>query len=504
MRSSATNANNANAKGPGQETAFTKEGEGHNASAPGPCTEADRALCGKYLDRVSRSFAVVIRQLPAPLALPVCAFYLVLRALDTIEDEMDTSKFEQTAALFSSWQSGGCDDDDNNNDYSDASAQSSSGPFSAEERTAAKVKALCGFHLLIVSGDERSSPRMSEGRVAELLSALSRGNVGEGHEAALLRDYGAVRRVCAALPQPYSAVIKDICAQMGAGMAEYAGRDLRQGLEDTDDLDNYCHIVAGLVGEGLTRLFQASGLENFSVRDSCGVFSLAPNGTASRSEEMLQEGRGCLASDMGLFLQKTNILRDFLEDLVEGRAWYPKKEWKEHLEAASAGAATSPRLEAFAEAAAAEGTPGDSNEHRRVRRAGMLLLNSLLVDALRLVPRCLRYMSELRDASVLRFCAVPQCMAIATLAELYANPLVFKGVVKVRKPLACRIMLNCGTTPEVKAWFLQFLADIERKDGENQERDAALGDASNPHLAAMRTANSAALAGVLSKIRAEL
>ena len=107
------------------------------------------------------------------------------------------------------------------------------------------------------------------------------------------------------------------------------------------------------------------------MRDSCGVFSLAPNGTASRSEEMLQvrlvptrlvyiclsvfpsltrlslslslslssyqEGRGCLASDMGLFLQKTNILRDFLEDLVEGRAWYPKKEWKEHLEAASAG-----------------------------------------------------------------------------------------------------------------------------------------------------------------------
>ena len=106
-------------------------------------------------------------------------------------------------------------------------------------------------------------------------------------------------------------------------MAEYAGRDLRQGLEDSDDLDNCellisfilptditstipplllspflyltpwtatdCHIVAGLVGDGLTRLFQASGLEDFSsVRDSCGVFSLAPNGTASRSEEMLQ------------------------------------------------------------------------------------------------------------------------------------------------------------------------------------------------------------------------
>ena len=65
-------------------------------------------------------------------------------------------------------------------------------------------------------------------------------------------------------------------------------------------------------------------------------------------------------------------------------------------------------------------------------------------------------------------------------------------------------MLNCGTTPQVKAWFLQFLADIERKDRESKERDLASSDVSNPNLAEMRTANSAALAGVLRKIRAEL
>lgn len=28
------------------------------------------------------------------------------------------------------------------------------------------------------------------------------------------------------------------------------------------------------------------------------------------------------ADDMGLFLQKTNIIRDYLEDLVEGRAFW--------------------------------------------------------------------------------------------------------------------------------------------------------------------------------------
>ena len=35
-----------------------------------------------------RSFAVVIQQLPQRLRDAVCVFYLVLRALDTIEDDM--------------------------------------------------------------------------------------------------------------------------------------------------------------------------------------------------------------------------------------------------------------------------------------------------------------------------------------------------------------------------------------------------------------------------------
>lgn len=31
---------------------------------------------------------------------------------------------------------------------------------------------------------------------------------------------------------------------------------------------------------------------------------------------------------MGAFLQKTNIIRDFLEDLVEGRAFWPREVWE--------------------------------------------------------------------------------------------------------------------------------------------------------------------------------
>lgn len=37
------------------------------------------------------SFAVVIQQLPNPLRDAVCVFYLVLRGLDTVEDDMALS-----------------------------------------------------------------------------------------------------------------------------------------------------------------------------------------------------------------------------------------------------------------------------------------------------------------------------------------------------------------------------------------------------------------------------
>merc|ERR1711990_1058260 len=52
------------------------------------------AFCYDMLNRVSRSFAIVIQQLPVELRNAVCVFYLVLRGLDTVEDDMalDTKK----------------------------------------------------------------------------------------------------------------------------------------------------------------------------------------------------------------------------------------------------------------------------------------------------------------------------------------------------------------------------------------------------------------------------
>jgi len=64
----------------------------------------------------------------------------------------------------------------------------------------------------------------------------------------------------------------------------------------------YCHYVAGLVGIGLSRLFAVSRLEDPSV------------GANTK-----------LSNSMGLFLQKTNIIRDYLEDVKQGRHFWPRQ-----------------------------------------------------------------------------------------------------------------------------------------------------------------------------------
>ena len=54
-------------------------------------------------------------------------------------------------------------------------------------------------------------------------------------------------------------------------------------------------------------------------------------------------------------------------------------------------------------------------------------------------------MELLHTEEVFRFCAIPQVMAIATLSELYNNPKVFTGVVKIRKGMSAKLILDTKT-----------------------------------------------------------
>ena len=54
-------------------------------------------------------------------------------------------------------------------------------------------------------------------------------------------------------------------------------------------------------------------------------------------------------------------------------------------------------------------------------------------------------------------------MAIATLEECFDNARVFTGVVKIRKGMAARLILACGSIAPVEAWFYSFARRMESR-----------------------------------------
>lgn len=183
---------------------------------------------------------------------------------------------------------------------------------------------------------------------------------------------------------------------MGAGMARYSRLHADNGgkfsVDTLASFDLYCHYVAGLVGEGLSRLFSASGKE---------------------AKELGQQLS--LSNSMGLLLQKTNITRDFREDSDDGRVFWPAEIWSKYV-------------------AKAEDLHAPGNEEK-----ALWALSEMTVDALTHATDALDYLTLLTNQSVFNFCAIPQVMAIATLEICFMNPKVFHQNVKIRKGTAVQV-----------------------------------------------------------------
>jgi farnesyl-diphosphate farnesyltransferase len=313
---------------------------------------SDRKFCYAALNKVSRSFAVVIEQLPYELKDPVCIFYLVLRGLDSVEDDMN---FEVTGRL----------------------------------------QLLRNFHRHLSDKTWKIK------------------NVGDSHDyRVLLENFDKVIKVYQSLDEEYQYVISDICKKMGDGMANYAERK----VVTLYDYNDYCYYVAGLVGIGLSSLFSASGLESPYLRDEYE-----------------------LANSMGLLLQKTNISRDYYEDINLGRTFWPRQIWGKYAD----------RLEEF-----------HKNPHSP---ESLACINELVTDALMHVGNCILYLNMINDKKVFRFCAIPQVMAMATLAKIYNNPDVFTEVVKIRKGIAAKLMLKTNDMESVRKSMEKFVAEIRKK-----------------------------------------
>lgn len=309
-------------------------------------------FCYDTLDKVSRSFAAVIRQLPEEISDVVCLFYLILRGLDTVEDDMDLSKDDKTLLLREFYTK------------------------NFEQ----------GWNLT---------------------------NVGDKEEYRdLLANYDKVIEVFLMLDEKYQRIITGICKKMGEGMADFVESKIRS----IDDYNLYCHYVAGLVGIGLSELFAASEIE---------------------SKEL--ETKEVLANSMGLFLQKTNIVRDYKEDLDENRIFWPEEVWTLY----------GPTFESF--------SLNPENPE------SLSCLNHMVNDALSHATDCLDYLKLLRNKRAFRFCAIPQVMAIATLAEVYNNQKVFTENVKIRKGLTAKLFLNSGSIEEVVKIYKKMAASIAGK-----------------------------------------
>ena len=186
-------------------------------------------------------------------------------------------------------------------------------------------------------------------------------------------------------------------------MADYAHKAATTGsiyLETVAEYDLYCHYVAGLVGEGLSRLFAASGKEEAFL--------------AQQLE---------LSNSMGLLLQKTNIIRDFREDCDERRYFWPQEIWGK------------------VEYGFKEIKEMCSTDQNTVTRATWVQ-SGMILNALGHATDALDYLRLLKNQSIFNFCAIPAAMAIATLELCFMNKEMFQRNIKIRKAEAAAVRLE--------------------------------------------------------------
>lgn len=333
-------------------------------ASPFPMNLSERSQdiqkCYAFLDLTSRSFAAVIKELHPELRDAVMLFYLVLRALDTVEDDMSIDP-------------------------------------------KLKVKTLRDFHEKLNTTDW-----------------TFHGCAPTEKDRVVLEEFNHVLAVYHTLKPEYQDIIKKNTREMGNGMANFILDEQfnLNGVNTIADYDLYCHYVAGIVGEGLTDLIDLAGFAKFDPAVD----------------------KYHLANSMGAFLQKTNITRDYQEDLLDGRSFYPKEIWSKYTQA----------LSSFVNC------PEDN-------AAGIACVNDMVLNALSHVIDVLTYLSLIREATSFNFCAIPQVMAIATLAKVYNNPEVLKKVVKVRKGVTCRLILESRTLPGAVNVFRRYIREINKK-----------------------------------------
>lgn len=335
-------------------------------------TTEDRELCKRMLPEVSRTFALSIAALPDSLRDAVQVAYLLCRIVDTIEDEVGL----------------------------DGSV---------------RIELYDAFDTLL--GDDGSDPHAFERHVKE----LRLGGDGSCYHA-LCSQAGAPFRVFRALTPEQRAAIRPHVQEMSRGMREFTTRADATGklrLADLDELERYCHYVAGTVGKLLTKLFEQT----------------VPNLAADRRAALRAR-----AVSFGIGLQLVNIVKDVAEDLERGDCFLPEG------------------------LAAEQGIALDDILDPRHRPAGLAIVRAVCARARQHLRRAEEYIAlwpSLEAEPVRLFCAVPLALALTTLreVELGEDTLVAGRTPKITREVVMQLFADASVAVgrnDTLAWMLAY------------------------------------------------
>jgi farnesyl-diphosphate farnesyltransferase len=215
----------------------------------------------------------------------------------------------------------------------------------------------------------------------------------------LIHNYSRVMKVSSVLSNKSRTLTNKIIKKMAKGMIKY----LDSKIETVEQYNDYCYYVAGLVGEILTQFSVVNGFEDANFIKQ----------TIKNKNVFSNHRKGGLDKSMGIFLQKTNIIRDYKEDIDLNKQWWPKDIWGKYSDDFS-------RL------------PESPNANH--------CINELINDNLENIPDILEYLKLVQNVDYFKFCATPQIIAIHTQALCYNNVKLYQQKLKIRKGLAIKAM----------------------------------------------------------------
>jgi farnesyl-diphosphate farnesyltransferase len=218
--------------------------------SPSENPSTDLAYQKAILSSVSRTFALTIPLLPSIIEKVVGNTYLLCRIVDTIEDaaELNPQTKQKLSQLFL-----------------DVVLQ--------------KVPV--------------------EFFVQPCLEALN--HYGNQDELDLIAHTPTVLRILHTCSGDDRAAVSRCVSIMSEGMSYFHGKQTQVGLQNLQEFEKYCYVVAGVVGELLTTIFS-----NYSAEFAKRI-----------------QGHEDLAIAFGQALQMTNILKDSPEDRARGVSWKP-------------------------------------------------------------------------------------------------------------------------------------------------------------------------------------